>query len=659
MAKSKGVSEDDMSVILQADKQAEIFQRFILLAEKIRPQLRADGANFNLWSKNMIIAWETYFMGDPDYFQQTSIDTNIKRNLVARIFIEHSVNNSAYESVTSRIFTSNARQIYQALKNRFNRPSWSSVVYHGNVLFKPSSDYSDDINEHAMLVTEAVQNLENQLGRVDSELLTTLAIYYAVSSMHQLIIPAINTLMATNPEIKVRPDDLLNMIRQIATASPSFNHSTEIARINAASRFGRKESYSTPNASVSNRKPTTTPSGNPWANVKVPSSRFPCHYCGEVGHWSPKCPLKEKAIEARNKTRNQRVDVAGIGVVSALEGGEALLDSGATHSVVGNISLFTSLTSTNMKLSVASSKSYKVDAIGTIDLNTSSGTITLHNVLYFRNIPGVILSMGHLLKERFSIQFSDNVFTIATSTFQINTIKRHNQWFIPFLFRPPLSSQLASIKSVEGSLKNNSLLWHQCLGHLSIRQLTRMQKSNAVIGIPNSSFSDIKICHDCSISKSQHHPVKSASRQMVNKPGDLIVADLMGPYGVSLNHKKYILMIQDAFPRVVVAIPLTDKEEAKTYFIHWIKKFVNITTYKIKVIRTDNGAEFKNHILNDFLITNGIIHEYSVPYEHHQNGHIERTNQMISEMARTSMIAAKLPSFLWPLAFRHAVWIFN
>ncbi|MBW0463386.1 hypothetical protein O181_003101, partial [Austropuccinia psidii MF-1] len=72
-------------------------------------------------------------------------------------------------------------------------------IYHANVLFKSSLDYSNDINEHAMLVTEAVQNLENQLGQINSKMITTPAIYYVVPSMHQLIIPAISTLMATNP----------------------------------------------------------------------------------------------------------------------------------------------------------------------------------------------------------------------------------------------------------------------------------------------------------------------------------------------------------------------------------------------------------------------------------------------------------------------------
>ncbi|MBW0527743.1 hypothetical protein O181_067458 [Austropuccinia psidii MF-1] len=186
-----------------------------------------------------------------------------------------------------------------------------------------------------------------------------------------------------------------------------------------------------------------------------------------------------------------------------------------------------------------------------------------------------------------------------------------------------------------------------------------MQESNIVSGIPSSSFSDIKLCHDCSLSKSQHRPVKGVSHQMVNQPGDLIVADLMGPYESSLKNKKYILMIQDTFSQVVVAIPLTDKSEAKTYLINWIRQFLNITNYKIKKLRTDNGTKFKNHLLNDYLLANGIIHEYSMHYEHHQNGQIERTNRKISEVAFTCLLSANLPAFLWPWALQHSVWIFK
>ncbi|MBW0558715.1 hypothetical protein O181_098430 [Austropuccinia psidii MF-1] len=223
----------------------------------------------------------------------------------------------------------------------------------------------------------------------------------------------------------------------------------------------------------------------------------------------------------------------------------------------------------------------------------------------------------------------------------------------------PLASSTFSHDITSQSPSDISALWHKRIGHLFIRQLNSMRKYNAASGIPDISFHDIKICHDCSVAKSQHRPVKTPSRHMVTQPGDLIIADLMGPYEISLNHNKYILMIQDAFSHVAVAIPLTEKTEAKSYFMNWIRQFLNVTSYKIKTIRTDNGTEFKNVALNDFLLQQGIIHEYSMPYENHQNGIIERTNWTISEMARTCLLATQLPAFLWPCAFRHSIWIFN
>ncbi|MBW0489543.1 hypothetical protein O181_029258 [Austropuccinia psidii MF-1] len=197
------------------------------------------------------------------------------------------------------------------------------------------------------------------------------------------------------------------------------------------------------------------------------------------------------------------------------------------------------------------------------------------------------------------------------------------------------------------------------MGHLSIRNLNQLLKYNAADGITPSHFQNIGVCHPCSVAKSEHHPVENASRNLVKKPGDIIVVDLIGPLPVSLNQMKYVLMIQDVFSRVVVAIPLLDKSEAKLKLQNWMIQFMNVTKNSIKILQSDNGAEFKNHTIDQFLLSKGIVHEFAMPYEHHQNGRIERTNRTVSEMARTMLIASNLPSYLWPWAFRHAAWIYN
>ncbi|MBW0572288.1 hypothetical protein O181_112003 [Austropuccinia psidii MF-1] len=228
-----------------------------------------------------------------------------------------------------------------------------------------------------------------------------------------------------------------------------------------------------------------------------------------------------------------------------------------------------------MTLSVASSKSFYVNAVGKIKLNTPDGTLELDGVLCCKNISGVILSLGHLMREHFSILFINHHSTLSTSYTIFNTYKGNNQWFIPFCLPyinpisiKPLNSTTFSHDINLPSPSDISALRHKWIGHLSIRKLSLMRKSTAARGIPDISFHDIRLCHDCSISKSQHCPVKTPSFQLVTQPGDLIIADLMGPHELSLNHKKYILMIQDSFSHVTVAIPLADKTEVKSYFMN-------------------------------------------------------------------------------------------
>ncbi|MBW0564521.1 hypothetical protein O181_104236 [Austropuccinia psidii MF-1] len=118
-------------------------------------------------------------------------------------------------------------------------------------------------------------------------------------------------------------------------------------------------------------------------------------------------------------------------------------------------------------------------------------------------------------------------------------------------------------------------------------------------------------------------------------------------------------MIQDVFSKVVVAIPILDKSEAKSKLKLWMIQFLNVTNNSIKILCSDNGAKFKNNNIEQFLLDKSIIHEFAMPYEHHQNGAIERTNRTISEMARAMLTASNLPFYLWPWAFQHAVWIYN
>ena len=50
----------------------------------------------------------------------------------------------------------------------------------------------------------------------------------------------------------------------------------------------------------------------------------------------------------------------------------------------------------------------------------------------------------------------------------------------------------------------------------------------------------------------------------------------------------------------------------------------------MKKIRSDNGSEFKNLQVEEYLEEEGIKHELSAPYTPQQNGVVERKNRMLS-----------------------------
>jgi hypothetical protein len=72
------------------------------------------------------------------------------------------------------------------------------------------------------------------------------------------------------------------------------------------------------------------------------------------------------------------------------------------------------------------------------------------------------------------------------------------------------------------------------------------------------------------------------------------------------------------------------------------------------MIRSDNGTEFKNYTLNDFLSNEGIHHQYSSPYTPQQNGVAERKNRTLIDMARTMLAEFKYPYNFWAEAIHIA-----
>ncbi|GKB49793.1 retrovirus-related pol polyprotein from transposon TNT 1-94 [Tanacetum coccineum] len=91
-------------------------------------------------------------------------------------------------------------------------------------------------------------------------------------------------------------------------------------------------------------------------------------------------------------------------------------------------------------------------------------------------------------------------------------------------------------------------------------------------------------------------------------------------------------------------------------FIVKTQRALNAT---VRFVRTDNGTEFVNKTLDGWFESVGISHETSVPRSPQQNGVVERRNRTLMEAARTMLIFAKAPLFLWAEAVATACYTLN
>ena len=131
--------------------------------------------------------------------------------------------------------------------------------------------------------------------------------------------------------------------------------------------------------------------------------------------------------------------------------------------------------------------------------------------------------------------------------------------------------------------------------------------------------------------------------------------DLFGPTAhKSLGAKKHCLVIVDDYSRFTWVFFLKLKSETQQIFIDFATEQQRQHNVPILAIRSDNGSEFKNYTLNDWLSDEGIRHQYSAAYTPQQNGVAERKNRTLMDMARSMLAEFKSPFNFWAEAISTA-----
>ncbi|CAI7794148.1 unnamed protein product, partial [Closterium sp. NIES-54] len=202
------------------------------------------------------------------------------------------------------------------------------------------------------------------------------------------------------------------------------------------------------------------------------------------------------------------------------------------------------------------------------------------------------------------------------------------------------SSQVFAVASRSGPesapcscrlLSHQTLLWHHRLGHPSLPRLRGMASRVLVSGLPRSlpplPPGPAPTCIPCVEGRQRAAP-HSSEFPPTEAPLQTLHMDVWGPARVrGQGHERYFLLVL--------------RERFGSDFL-------------VLRLHSDRGGEFSSAHLGAFCRAQGIRQTFTLPASSQQNGIVELRIGMVMDVARTSMIHAAAPHFLWPFAVQYA-----
>ncbi|CAI5479363.1 unnamed protein product [Closterium sp. Yama58-4] len=137
--------------------------------------------------------------------------------------------------------------------------------------------------------------------------------------------------------------------------------------------------------------------------------------------------------------------------------------------------------------------------------------------------------------------------------------------------------------------------------------------------------------------------------------------DVWGPaYVRGQDQERHFLLVVDDYTRYTTVFPLLSKADVRGVLIPWItavrQKMRARFQQDLQVLRlhSDRGGEFSSRLIEGFRRAEGIVKSFTISDSPQQNGIAERRIGLIIKVARTYMIHAAAPHFLWPFVVRYA-----
>jgi hypothetical protein len=245
-------------------------------------------------------------------------------------------------------------------------------------------------------------------------------------------------------------------------------------------------------------------------------------------------------------------------------------------------------------------KKGKVLRTGVIKVNDC---FTLNDVALVDRLRYNLLSVSQLCDADLSVLFHKSDSHVLDSSGKRVCGISH----IGNIFQADFTSAQSSLRCLISPSSSELWKWHRTLGHLSFDLLCRLNGLGLLRGLPLLKFESNLVCAPCHHGKmivASHSPVNT---MMTKHPGQLLHMDTIGPSRVhSMGGKWYVLIIVDDYSHYSWVFFLESKDEVFEHFQSLALRLNNEHPNCLKVIRSDNGTEFRNASFDEFCLEHGI-----------------------------------------------------
>ncbi|GJS04262.1 putative ribonuclease H-like domain-containing protein [Tanacetum coccineum] len=223
-----------------------------------------------------------------------------------------------------------------------------------------------------------------------------------------------------------------------------------------------------------------------------------------------------------------------------------------------------------------------------------------------------LFSISQICDKQHKVLFTETECLVVSPDFKMpdeNQIllkvpRQHNMYSFD-MKTPALTKDYACL--IAKATSDESKLWHRRLGHINFKNLNKLVKGNLVRGLPSKVFRNDHTCVACQKGKQHKASCKAKLERTITEPLHTLHMDLFGPTSVkSINHASYCLVITDDCTRFSWVFFLATKDETSGILQNFFRQIENQLNHRVKIIRSDNGTEFKNRDMLEFYGNKGI-----------------------------------------------------